>query len=240
MTTPVRDPNSVFRVVRLVATHHASWEGAAAAGIADLAKTIGDLRVARVSEMDVVVRDGQISAYRVKLEASYRIDRFRSTPTGDVVRVRRILVVANNTVGAEALNRALAERMQAGPAEFHVLVPANLPVWARVGTMVDPLSGFTGVDAVDVRAAEEHAQDEARARLATQLDDLRRAGTVATGEVGATDPMVAIAAVMNRSDFDEIIVSTLPVKLSNWLKRDLPARVARRFGIPVSHVETPA
>lgn len=235
--TVARDPNSVFRVVRVVATHHQSWEGATGAGIAELAKTISDLRVARVTEMDVLIRDGGVSAYRVKLEASYRIDRNRSTPAGEVVRVRRILVVANNTVGAEALNAALTERIGAGPVEFHILVPANLPIWARVGTMVDPLSGYTGVDAVDVRAAEEHAQDEARGRLALQLQRLSVPGVTATGEVGASDPMVAIAAVMNRSTFDEIIVSTLPAKLSNWLKRDLPARVARRFGIPVSHVE---
>ena len=65
---------------------------------------------------------------------------------------------------------------------------------------------------------------------------LIQAGASPTGEVGDADPISAIAAVLARSDFDEILLSTLPASVSRWLRMDLPARVARRWGAKVVHV----
>ena len=53
---------------------------------------------------------------------------------------------------------------------------------------------------------------------------LREAGAEATGEIGDPDPITAIANVLARGSFDEIILSTLPANLSKWLGMDLPSR----------------
>ncbi|TWF74984.1 hypothetical protein FHX44_11868 [Pseudonocardia hierapolitana] len=50
------------------------------------------------------------------------------------------------------------------------------------------------------------------------------------------DPMRAVEDALGRQEFDEIIVSTLPVRLSRWLHQDLPARLGRKFHLPVTHV----
>ena len=58
------------------------------------------------------------------------------------------------------------------------------------------------------------------------------------GAVGDYYPLRAIrdALLVENEAFDEIILSTLPAPMSAWLKLDLPARISRRFGIPVTHV----
>ena len=67
--------------------------------------------------------------------------------------------------------------------------------------------------------------------------DFRRAfahlGGALSGEVGLGDPILAARRVIDRSSFDEIIVSTLPPGVSRWLKLDLPNRLQRTFELPV-------
>lgn len=229
-----RDPNAVYRVVRLVATDDASWEAAAATGIAELSRTITDLRVARVTELDAVVRDGAIVAYRVKLEASYRIDR-RRLDAGAVVTVRRILVVANDTIGRAAVNEAVGARIAAGPVEVHVLAPVNPTGWGAVAALGDPGSGYvpTGPSMLEGREEAVRAAEE---RVRGELGRLRGLGATATGEVALDDPADAVARVLERASFDEIIVSTLPSTVSRWLRLDLARRLQRRFGVPVVEI----
>lgn len=229
-------------MVQLVAAHPASWEDAAAAAIAEATKTIADLRVARVSELDTVVRDGDVAQYRVRLSVSYRIDRRRrSEETGELRLVRRYLVVANQTVGGRALNELIKERMDAGPAEFHVLVPATLSsdyaAARRMATFsVDPTSGYTFGDLAALPATDEEGLAKAHERLDEEMWFLQAAGAEPTGEVGDPDPVAAVAAVLDRGSFDEILLSTLPPGISRWVKMDLPSRLERRFGLPVTHV----
>jgi len=54
--------------------------------------------------------------------------------------------------------------------------------------------------------------------------------------VGDANPILAVEDLMRDQEFDEIIVSTLPPRISKWLKIDLPRRVEAAFGLPVTHV----
>ena len=239
----LRDPDSVYQVLQLVAADPHSWEAAASSAIAEAIKTITDLRVAQVVELDTLVGDeGVPVAYRVRLKVSYRIDRRRTSPeTGEVKVVRRYLVVANQTVGGRILGAAIRERIDAGPTEFHVLVPATFSrdynaARRLAGFSVDPTSGFTFGDFQPLPTSDEEGQRKAQERLDEQLWQLRSAGANPTGEVGDPDPLHAIASVLERSSFDEILLSTLSPGASRWLKMDLPSRIERRFGIAVTHV----
>jgi len=104
-----------------------------------------------------------------------------------------------------------------GDYEFHVLVPASHTHEHAVWT-------------------EGQAIASARTVLANGLKHLQEQGIDATGEVGDENPVLAVGDVLNRREVDEVIVSTLPPGVSKWLKRDLPNRLARRFGIPVTHI----
>ncbi len=59
-------------------------------------------------------------------------------------------------------------------------------------------------------------------------------GATADGAVGPNDPVHAIRDVLKDQQFDEIIISTLPVGASKWLRRDIPHRVERAFHLPVT------
>jgi flavin-binding protein dodecin len=241
----VRDPDSVYQVIQLVGSDAASWELAAASAIAEAAKSINDLRVAQVVELDTVVSDDGIRAYRVRLKVSYRVDRRRRSPeTGETQEVRRLLVVVNQTVGGKALDDFVGARAAAGPVEFHVLVPATMSkdfaTARRLSTLgADPVSGYSFADLTPLGAVDEEGLRQAAERLSTQLDRVRRIDPEATGEVGDPDPLAAVAAVWSRGDFDEIVVSTLHSSVSRWMRLDLPSRLERCFGVPVTTVEAP-
>ncbi len=231
------DPHSVYRVLQVVSTHADSWEDAARVAIADLARTIGDLRVARVIEQDVAILPEGGERYRVKLSVSYRVDRRRVMPGGEVAMVRRILLVANRTAAGPQLLEALRARVGGGPTEFHVVVPVIMPGLASASVWGDPFSGYVGT--VDAEAATDtnFAWSAAEERLQAQLEQLWGLGAVATGELRPNDPLHATLDVLERASFDEIIVSTLPAAVSRWLHLDLPRRLARHTTLPITVVE---
>ena len=72
-----------------------------------------------------------------------------------------------------------------------------------------------------------------------ELQRLHAAGVDADGEVGDQDPLKAIADILKRQQFDEIILSTLPQGRSRWLRQDLPSKIGKRFQIPLTHIATP-
>jgi GABA permease len=146
--------------------------------------------------------------------------------------MRRYLIVANQTLGTDELSKAVADRSTAGPAEFWVLVPAT-----QVTDLASPafLPGMGGVP-VPVHASAEESEALARSRLDAALERLRSAGFTVDGEVGDPDPFEAIKHTLATRQFDEIVVSTLPARLSRWLHQDLPSRVERKFHVPVTHV----
>ncbi|KPK67780.1 transporter [candidate division TA06 bacterium SM1_40] len=65
---------SVYKVVELVGTSSDSWERAAATAIDKAAKTLRDLRVAEISQLDVQLKDGKIEAYRAKVKVSFKYE----------------------------------------------------------------------------------------------------------------------------------------------------------------------
>ncbi|MHC4136732.1 MAG: dodecin family protein [Planctomycetota bacterium] len=63
---------SVYKVIELVGTSEESWEKAAAAAVDRAGKSLRDLRVAEIAELDMVISDGNVSAYRAKVKVSFK------------------------------------------------------------------------------------------------------------------------------------------------------------------------
>jgi len=131
----------------------------------------------------------------------------------------RVLIVANRTAATPALQQAVAARAAQGPVVFTLLVPNAAHGLHRV---VDP---------------EDSGYEEAAAQLEAALGPLSEAaGSKVTGHVGSADPTAAIADVIYDRRVHEIILSTLPRRLSRWMHLDLPSKI-RGMGLPVTHVE---
>ena len=67
-------PENVYKVIELIGTSPDSWEKAAAAAVERAAKTLHDLRVGEVAELDLVIENGKVSAYRAKLRVSFKYE----------------------------------------------------------------------------------------------------------------------------------------------------------------------
>lgn len=67
-------PESVYKVIELVGTSTESWEKAAAAAVARASKTLRDLRVAEVVQLDMQLEEGKILAYRAKIKVSFKYE----------------------------------------------------------------------------------------------------------------------------------------------------------------------
>jgi len=65
---------SVYKVIELIGTSTESWEKAAAAAIKRAAKTLRDLRVAEVSQLDLQLKDGKVESYRAKVKVSFKYE----------------------------------------------------------------------------------------------------------------------------------------------------------------------
>ncbi|HEY7075284.1 MAG TPA: hypothetical protein VH418_07935 [Solirubrobacteraceae bacterium] len=122
---------------------------------------------------------------------------------------RRILIVAHRTAATPRLLDEVRRRAGAGGCEFALLVPR--PYW-------DP-------------DTEESA---ITLELAIPLLEEAAGGHV-EGLIGPTDPFVAVQEALAAAAYDEVIISTLPTRVSRWLHMDLPARV-ERLGLPVTVV----
>jgi hypothetical protein len=130
----------------------------------------------------------------------------------------KVLVVANRTAESPELLDALRSRAAQGDAVFTLLVPATPHgvAWAA-----------------DMHSGGSEAEDHMR----NAVERMRSAGLdMEEGKVGDPDPIAAVQDEVNFAKYDEVIVSTLPGGVSKWLKLDLPHRVERVTGLPVTHV----
>jgi hypothetical protein len=123
----------------------------------------------------------------------------------------RVLIVANRTAATPSLIDAVRERAHEKPCSFTLLIPQL--------------------------AAEVHfGEEEARKTLELAIPLLEEAaGGPVSGLIGPPDALLAVERVLVHEHFDEVMISTLPERVSHWLKRDLPAKV-ERLGIPVTVV----
>ena len=130
----------------------------------------------------------------------------------------KVLVVANRTAESPELLEALKQRAEQGECEFTLLVPATPHglAWAA-----------------DMHSGEAEAESQREGFLR----GLREEGVnVTEAKVGDSDPLAALADECNAHTYDELIVSTLPLHLSKWLKVDLPHKAGHATGLPVTHV----
>jgi hypothetical protein len=131
---------------------------------------------------------------------------------------RRILVVANETVGGRTLRDLIHERSEDVREEVLVVTPAlNSPLrhWA---------------------SDEDGARAAAQERLDASLGRLRELGVSARGEVGDGDPLQAMEDALRTFGADEIIISTHPEGRSHWLERGVVTKARERFAVPITHV----
>ena len=135
--------------------------------------------------------------------------------------MRTYLIIANQTLGGDALRNEIIARMADGPVSFHVVVPAT-PVTHKL----------TWDETESVDAATE--------RLDTILGWLRGHGAEATGEIGDHDPVQSARDALLKHDADAIILSTLPVGISRWIGQDVPSRLRGAVALPVTVVTAAA
>jgi dodecin len=67
-------PESVYKVIELIGTSTKSWNEAAKAAVERASETLRDLRIAEVIAQDVVITDGKVEAYRVKIKVSFKYE----------------------------------------------------------------------------------------------------------------------------------------------------------------------
>jgi GABA permease len=131
----------------------------------------------------------------------------------------RLLVVANETVGGEALLEEIRGRCRNRDCEILVVTPA-----------------------LAVSRAEHWASDVdeaielARQRMELSLIAIGELGLRARGEIGDSDPNVAIEDALRVFPADEIVISTHPPQRSRWLERGVVERARKEIDLPITHV----
>jgi hypothetical protein len=142
---------------------------------------------------------------------SLRVER------SEVDDTRRLLVVANETVGGRELLDLVSRRAAPGTSVL-VLSPA---LNSRVRTWTSD---------------EDGAREAAQQRLDASIGQLAAVGVQAQGEIGDGDPVQAVEDALRAFPADEIVLSTHPPGRSHWLERGVVAAVRERFDVPVTHV----
>jgi GABA permease len=131
---------------------------------------------------------------------------------------KRVLVVANETVGGTELLAELKQHARGRKTQVLVVVPA----------LNSPLKHWV--------SDEDGARAAAGKRLDDSLEAMREAGMDARGEIGDADPLQAIEDAVRTFAPDELVISTHPEGRSHWLERGVVEAAKERFELPVTHV----
>jgi nucleotide-binding universal stress UspA family protein len=152
--------------------------------------------------------------FRGEQERPVQVAPATHSPEGE----KRILVVANETVGGRKLLDTLRQKAEGVREEVFVVSPA----------LNSPLRHWV--------SDEDPARDEAQQRLEDSLARLREAGINARGEVGDSEPLQALEDALRTFAPDEIVISTHPEGRSNWLEKGIVDDARERFAVPITHV----
>ena len=126
---------------------------------------------------------------------------------------RRTLVVANRTASTERLLDEIQRRAAAHPTDFVLLVPSGR---RRDWTLDEALDALRRAARGEDRHGISHVEAIA----------------------GHEDPFEAVKAALSEREFDDVLISTLSRRTSEWLRRDLPRRVMQ-LGVPVTVITEP-
>jgi hypothetical protein len=169
----------------------------------------GAIAIAREPAAGESVRSLRCGRLWLDTRAVEAYDEDMSGDARDAPRARNVLIVANRTAATPALLAEVGRRASEGVCRFTLLVPR--PYW----------DADTEESAITLELAIPLLEDAAGGRV--------------EGLVGSEDPFLAVSAALEAGSYDEVIISTLPARVSHWLHLDLPARV-QRLGLPVSVV----
>ena len=151
---------------------------------------------------------------RARREPPERTAPLRRSAPGE----RRILVIANETVGGETLRDEIRRRAENYDERVRVICPA----------LMSAVRYFA--------SDEDRARALAQERLDHSLSRLREVGVNCEGQVGDADPLQTIEDALRSFGADEIIISTHPEGRSQWLERGVVRGARERFDVPITHV----
>ncbi len=131
----------------------------------------------------------------------------------------RLLVVANETVAGRALLEEIGRRCEGRNCEVFVVAPA-----------------LAGSRAAHWASDIDDGIALARQRLQASLEGVGRLGLTARGEIGDSDPSLAIEDALRQFPADEVVISTHPPERSRWLERGVVSGAREKLALPVTHV----
>jgi hypothetical protein len=154
---------------------------------------------------------------------AYRSSRGSLPRTVEVTRggdgKHRVLVVANETVGGGELLKEIADRCHGRDCEILVITPA-----------------LAGSRAAHWASAIDEAMELARQRMELSLLAIDELGLKGRGEIGDSDPNVAIEDALRTFPADEIVISTHPPERSRWLEHGVVDQAREQIDLPITHV----
>jgi hypothetical protein len=133
---------------------------------------------------------------------------------------RRIVILANEVIGDQALVREIVRHTKGRPAKARIVAPALVksPLDLAAGDVDDEI-------------------DEARHRLEASTAALEQSGIPATGDVGEADPVLALEDALRMFPADEVIIVAHPRERATWLEQDVVERARREVDVPITVIE---